>query len=156
MASLNAFHRYAYIQLLESRKRDEQAQMRQQEQIAAQQLQQAQIAQQVFASATSSSGHSSVTAASPDMSPPFPSGTHSRSLGGAPSRPPTNPQLPPPLTTTVSMGSQAPPPASSRSSKRETGNGFTSHLMNGVGLNRTASTSRLKNGSLSQPSAPLF
>jgi len=52
VSNLNAFHRFAYIQILEARKREQQAQARQQEQLSSQQHQQAQIAQQLFAAAT--------------------------------------------------------------------------------------------------------
>ncbi|KAG9034597.1 hypothetical protein FRB95_013050 [Tulasnella sp. JGI-2019a] len=52
VSSLNAFHRFAFIQILDNRKREQQAQARQQEQISSQHHQQAQIAQQLFAAAT--------------------------------------------------------------------------------------------------------
>ncbi|KAG8846289.1 hypothetical protein FRB96_002041 [Tulasnella sp. 330] len=52
VSNLNAFHRFAYIQILENRKREQQAQVRQQEQLSSQHHQQAQIAQQLFAAAT--------------------------------------------------------------------------------------------------------
>ncbi|KAG8907144.1 hypothetical protein FRB99_005252 [Tulasnella sp. 403] len=50
--SLNAFHRFAYIQILDTRKREQAAHARQQEQLAVQQHQQAQIAQQLYAAAS--------------------------------------------------------------------------------------------------------
>ncbi|KAG8982436.1 hypothetical protein FRB90_006792 [Tulasnella sp. 427] len=52
VVNLNQFHRFAYIQILETRKRQEAEKAAQQEQMSAQLHQQAQIAQQVFAAAS--------------------------------------------------------------------------------------------------------
>ncbi|KAG8987929.1 hypothetical protein FRB90_003066 [Tulasnella sp. 427] len=52
VVNLNQFHRFAYIQILETRKRQEAEKAAQQEQMSAQLHQQAQIAQQLFAAAS--------------------------------------------------------------------------------------------------------